>query len=124
MINWTIPSRGNKTTASGYIAVGTYLSKDNTCAVFIRFSKAAFSDLRLIAGDRVVIGLDYENETICFRRVVDSSGYKLTEKAGSLRVAATVKDLKKTESCSVGKNDVRNEGTHIALHCPVFFAGL
>lgn len=125
MIEWNKPKRGGRAGSAAYIAisvtgVGT-TGKHRTGQLVIRFGPVAVKDLRLITGDRVVIGLDSVSKQVCFKRTTDTNGYKLTGISGaSLTVQATM-DLPVLSVQTIEYKNVKIEGTHVAIYCPGVF---
>ena len=125
MIEWNSPKRGGRAGSAAYMAisvigVGTS-GKHASGQLVIRFGPVAVKDLRLMAGDRVLLGLDSSTKQVCFKRTTDSSGYKLVGKpGGSLTVAATM-DLPVMAVQTIEFKDVKVEGTHVAVNCPLVF---
>jgi len=125
MIEWNTPKRGGRAGSAAYMAISVTTagnsSKHHMGQLVIRFGPVAVKDLRLMAGDRVVLGLDSVSKQVCFKRTTDTSGYKLVGKAGgSLTVAATM-DLPILFVQTIEFKDVKVEGTHVAINCPAVF---
>lgn len=125
MIEWIKPTRGGRAGSGAYAAVSVTgagaSAKHRTGQLVVRFGPDAVRDLRLITGDRLVIGLDSATKQICFKRTTDTQGYKLTGKAGaSLTVQATMV-LPLLCVQTIDKADVKVESTHVAIRCPDVF---
>lgn len=122
MIEWHKPTRG-KTSSGTYMAIGTQKSTAHAgVQIVLRFGPEACKDLRLIEGDRVLIGLDATTKEVCFKRVADSTGYKISGKSSkSLTVTATIKDLPYFSSTEVSKDKVKQEGTYVSIYFPTLF---
>ena len=126
MIEWNTPKRGGRASSSSFIAIsvtsGGAGKLQSTNQLVIRFGQIAVKDLRLIAGDRLVIGLDSVSKQVCFKRTTDNNGYKLTGKAGSsLSVQATI-NLPILCVQVIEMKSVKVEGTHTAIYCPAIFS--
>lgn len=122
MIEWHKPTRG-KASANQYISIGAQKSTAHAgVQIVLRFSGQACKDLRLIEGDRVLVGLDATTKEVCFKRVADIHGYKLSGKTSkTLTVTATIKDLPFFNSTPVCKEDVKQEGTYVSISFPKLF---
>ena len=128
MIEWMQPKRGGRAGSSAYIAISVTAASNKAATkpsnqIVMRFGLDATKNLRLIAGDRVLIGLDPISKEICFKRTTDSKGYKVSGKSGaSLTVAATmVLPIMAVQTIEI--EDVKVEGTHVAIRCPELFTG-
>lgn len=122
MIEWHKPTRG-KVASGTYAAIGTQKSTAHAgVQIVLRFSASACKDLRLIEGDRVLIGFDEPTNEVCFKRVSDTTGYKLSGKTSkSLTVTATIQDLPFFNSTPVEKEHIKQEGTHVSIYFPKMF---
>ena len=126
MIEWMQPKRGGKAGSGAYIAISVIAAsnkeaKTHSNQIVMRFGLDAIKNLRLIAGDRVVIGLDAISKEVCFKRTTDSKGYKVSGKSGtSLTVSATM-NLPIMPVQTIEITDVKVEGTHVAICCPALF---
>ena len=125
MIEWNKPKRGGRAGSAAYIAISVTAAGESkqkrTNQLVIRFGPDAVKNLRLIAGDRVVIGLDQTSKQVCFKRTTDNSGYKLTGKSGSSLTVQACMDLPILHVHVVEITDVKIESTHVAIHCPEMF---
>ena len=123
MIDWHKPTRG-RMSVGHYLSVGSSKSaKHIGVQIVLRFNQEACKDLRLLEGDRIIIGFDTNTKEICFKRVTDSSGYKLSGKsAKTLTVTATISGLPTFNAVAINKESVKQEGTHVAIHAPTIFA--
>jgi len=125
MIEWIKPKRGGRAGSAAYIAISVTSAgksaKKRTNQLVIRFGPDASKALRLIAGDRVVIGLDQVSKQVCFKRTTDNSGYKLTGKSGSSLTVQACMELPMLAVQSIDVSDVQVEGTHVAMRCPDIF---
>ena len=127
MIEWMQPKRGGKAGSGAYMAISVTTASNKAAAqisnqLVIRFGPDAIKNLRLIAGDRVVVGLDSSSKEVCFKRTTDHKGYKVSGKSGaSLTVSATMK-LAIMPVQTIAIEDVKVEGTHVAIRCPSLFA--
>ena len=125
MIEWNKPKRGGRAGSAAYIALSVTgvspTGKHRTGQLVIRFGPVAVKDLRLITGDRVVIGLDSTTKQVCFKRTTDTSGYKLTGNVGSSLTVQATMALPVLSVQAIDKDDVKVEGTHVAIHCPGVF---
>lgn len=126
MIEWNTPKRGGRAGSAAYMAISvtgpsSTTGKHHNGQLVIRFGPTAVRDLRLIVGDRVVLGLDKATKQVCFKRTTEVSGYKISGKAGgSLCISATMA-LPVIHVQTIDKSDVKAEGTHVAIFCPALF---
>jgi len=125
MIEWNTPKRGGKAGSAAYIALSVTSAGKGAAQrsnqLVIRFGTVAVKDLRLIAGDRLVIGLDSVSKQVCFKRTTDNNGYKVTGKPGaSLTVQATM-NLPILFVQTIELKDVKVEGAHVSIDCPAVF---
>ena len=125
MIEWIQPKRGGRAGSGAYIAISVTsagpAAKHRIGQLVLRFGPDATKDLRLIAGDRLIIGLDSATKQVCFKRTTDIQGYKLTGKSGaSLTVQATM-FLPHMQVQIIEMADVKSESTHVAIRCPKLF---
>lgn len=94
-------------------------------ALCIRFSEQAAKDLRIIAGDRVIVGIDSVSKQVCFKRTSDLRGsYKISSnKSASKKVLSTqcLTDLPWHESVWIDKSRLHDEGGHMSVDVPEFF---
>ncbi len=122
MIEWHKPTRA-RMASDRYIAIGAQRSVGHdSVQLVLHFSASACKDLRLIAGDRVLIGFDGSTKEVCFKRVTDTSGYKLSGKSSkSLTVSATIKGLTFFSRTPVDKPDVKQDGTCVSILFPKVF---
>ena len=128
MIEWKAPKRGGRAGSAAYIAVS--VSKAGTkqetgkvrkTQLVIRFGPVASKDLRLLVGDRLIIGFDNATKEVCFKRTTDGGGYKITGKSGaSLTVQATC-ELPTMHVRLIERADVKVESTHVAMRCVHLF---
>lgn len=128
MIEWNAPKRGGRAGSAAYIAVSVSKAgtketgKTRKTQLVIRFGPIASKDLRLLVGDRLVIGFDNATKEVCFKRTTDGGGYKITGKSGaSLTVQATC-ELPTMHVRMIDESDVKVESTHVAMRCPPLFA--
>lgn len=125
MIEWIKPKSGGRAGSSAYIAISVTSagasSKHRAGQLVMRFGREASKNLRLIAGDRVVIGLDPATKQVCFKRTTDSHGYKLTGKSGSSLTVQATMDLPILSVQVIEMADVKIESTHVAIKCPELF---
>ena len=122
MIEWHKPTRG-KSSVGQYLTIGSQKSSTHQgVQIVLRFNQEACKDLRLIEGDRIVIGFDKTSKEVCFKRVADSTGYKLSGKTSkSLTVTATISGLPTFNAFPVAKENVKQESTHVAILTPNIF---
>ena len=131
MIEWHI----NKSTRGGsnkgyYMTIA--VSKCRTTkegvvkhSLCIRVSPDAAKDLRLIEGDRLMVGLDRISKQVCFKRTaIPREGIKLcksgTGKSTSMKIQIEI-DIPWMQTVEVEKSAVHSESTHVALDCPTLF---
>ena len=129
MIDWMESSgRGGRKATTKYIAIavtssGANAKKGRPRALAIRFGIDAQKSMRLIKGDRLLVGIDKTTKQICFKRVTEG-GYALSgpenQKTGVLRVQLST-DLLWHAAVDVDKTSVHDEGTHTAIDAPDFF---
>lgn len=132
MIDWIeSKGRGGHSLKTNYITISIHkngsgvLGKDVNAFV-LRFSNEAQKDLRLIYGDRLIIGFDRVSKQVCFKRTSDAKGYKLTKNKngskafGTLYVQMSI-DALRVPPIAISKQDVITESTHIALNAIDFF---
>ena len=125
MIDWIIPTRLGKTSyMSASIALNTYQKKETQShQLVLRFSQEAQHDLRLIAGDRLLVGFDESTKQICFKRTTQG-GHKLSGKTKGgnvLTLAVTLKNRTVIPPTSYEKKSVVVESTHVSINAPEFF---
>ena len=126
MIDWIVSSAGRSST--GYISVGvTPGGAKDYLQLSIRFTDAACKDLRLIEGDRVVVGVDKVSKQVCIKRVTVTSGSIKMAKAGgrsakngTLRVQCR-SPFPRGDTIQIEKARVHIESTHIAIDVPELF---
>lgn len=134
MINWITPKSSRS--ATEYVAAGIFTIKSREIEVnhvCLRFSPEAQKDLRLIYGDRLVIGFDDVSKKICFKRVTGNGGHKLTYASGTKRADAEASgkdsilviqvsvDRPAIKTIQYSANEVKIEGTHVSISAPEFF---
>ena len=123
MIDWITPVRAETTT---YISVG--ISSANKKAAIdshvlvLRFSTESQNDLRLIEGDRLMIGFDGLTKQICFKRTT-LGGHKLSGKSKGTKILTVSVTVKKplVPTTKYAKKDVVIESTHVSINAPEFF---
>ena len=130
MIDWIESNgRGGRKATTRYVAIavttaGTNAKKDRPRSLAIRFGIDAQKSMRLIKGDRLLVGVDKTTKQICFKRVTEG-GYALSGPAnrqtGVLRVQLST-DLPWHAAVEVEKTAVHDEGTHTAIDAPDFFS--
>jgi hypothetical protein len=125
MIDWIIPIRSGTTSyMSASIALCTYQNKQTqSYQLVLRFSEEAQHDLRLIVGDRLLVGFDELTEQICFKRTTQG-GHKLSGKTKSgnvLTLSVTVKNRTVIPPTRYAKQSVVIESTHVSINAPEFF---
>ena len=126
MIEWNEPKRGGRAGSSAYMAISVITSGNSKHAsrlnqLVLRFGPDASKDLRMIIGDRLIIGIDKITKEVCFKRTTGNNGYKLTGKSGkSLTVQASM-DLKVMSVQTIDISSIKIESTHIAIRCPALF---
>lgn len=125
MIEWIKPTRGNRTGRTAFMALSVTSAgankKHKTNQLVIRFGTDACKELRLIAGDRMVIGIDRISKQVCFKRTSDNTGYKLSGKSGSSLTVQASMNLPIFPAQSIDKDALKIEATHMAITCPSFF---
>ena len=119
MIDWIKTSRVNSD--KGYIVVSVAIAQskqqNRRPHVYVRFSADAVSDLRLVAGDRVLVGYDKSTHELVLRRVVDGKGFRLSPGSSTSRylgVSATA-NYQPTTKVTVSKSQVKIEGANTVL---------
>jgi len=125
MIDWLIPTRSCRTSyMSASIALNTNQTKQTQYyQLVLRFSQEAQHDLRLIAGDRLLVGFDESTKQICFKRTTQG-GYKLSGKTKGgnvLTLSVSVKNRTVIPPTSYEKKSVVVESTHVSINAPEFF---
>jgi hypothetical protein len=125
MIDWIIPIRSGTTSyMSASIALCTYQNKQTqSYQLVLRFSEEAQHDLRLIVGDRLLVGFDELTKQICFKRTTQG-GHKLSGKTKSgnvLTLSVTVKNRTVIPPTRYAKQSVVIESTHVSINAPEFF---
>lgn len=125
MIEWVITSRiGSTSYITASIALSVYKTgQQNSHQLVLRFSKEAQHDLRLIEGDRLLLGFDETTKQICFKRTTQG-GHKLSGKSKGtnvLSIAATVKNRGVVPSTRYEKNSLIIEATYASINAPEFF---
>lgn len=132
MIEWIEPKRGpgrNPGTEYCSYAVQRYHKAISSSQLRILFSVEALKDLRLIEGDRLLVGFDKATKSICLRRVPEGGkGFKLCVTGGkaekgkrpTMRVQATV-NMPACEPTQVGKENVSIEGAVIVIKADKLF---
>ena len=128
MIDWIKPGNAGRKRVN-YISIAIskagHKAPAETHALCIRFSPQAVKDLRLIDGDRLLIGVDQVSKQICVKRTTNSDGYKLSSArsmGSTLAVSATVK-MPWHEAVHIASDRVHQESAHFAFDVPEFFAG-
>lgn len=125
MIDWITPTRSGTTSyMSASIALCTYKTKQaQSYQLVLRFSSEAQHDLRLIEGDRLLLGFDESTKQICFKRTTQG-GHKLSGKSKGgnvLTIAVTVKNKTVVPPTRYAKQSVVIESTHVSINAPEFF---
>ena len=125
MIDWLIPTRSCRTSyMSASIALNTNQTKQTQYyQLVLRFSQEAQHDLRLIAGDRLLVGFDESTKQICFKRTTQG-GHKLSGKTKGgnvLTLSVSVKNRTVIPPTAYEKKSVVIESTHVSINAPEFF---
>ena len=125
MIDWIIPTRSCRTSyMSASIALNTNQTKQTQYyQLVLRFSQEAQHDLRLIAGDRLLVGFDESTKQICFKRTTQG-GHKLSGKTKGgnvLTLSVSVKNRTVIPPTAYAKQSVVIESTHVSINAPEFF---
>ena len=131
MIEWISTNNSGKRARGYYITLAVSKSgrsktgKENPHALCIRFSEQAQKDLRLIAGDRLHIGIDKVTKQVVFKRTTEVRGaFRVSGNKSSsgkiLSVQCSI-ELPWHESVWVTKKEVHDEVGHIAIDVPSIF---
>lgn len=135
MIEWVIAGRGRGSSSAAnrgyYITVACSKTgrKDGgggRTQLCIRFSPEAAKDLRLLAGDKVLIGLDHVHKQVCLKRTTATSGsYTLSAPKTAIGVLVVQCRSEFPWHCAVviDKNHAQEINGHLALDCPTIFPG-
>ena len=128
MIEWNAPKQGGRAGSAAYIAISVSKGgvKDATGKIrksqlVMRFGPVAVKDLRLLSGDRVIIGFDSTTKEVCFKRTTDGTGYKITGKSGASLTVQSTCEIPTMHVRMVEKSDVKIESTHVAIRCEHLF---
>lgn len=132
MIEWITPRKSGRATGGYYLTIAVSRSgqdksgRTNPLQLCIRFSDQAIKDQRLMDGDRLLIGVDRTTKQVCFKRTTDiANSFKLTSSKSTSTKVMTVQlatDLPWHKAIWINKDQVKDEGTHIAINAPDLFA--
>lgn len=129
MIEWSKPSKAGRK-FSYYISVAVSRSgrnakgTENPLQLCVRIGVQAAKDLRLIAGDRVLLGIDRHTKQVCFKRTSDvKNSYALSGKKNATGVLCVQchTDLPWHESIRIDKDQVHESDGLTAINAPALF---
>lgn len=132
MIEWTIPNKAGRKVGY-YITVAVSKAGrnsqggDNPMQLCVRISVQAAKDLRLIAGDRVLLGIDRSTKQVCFKRTTDTkSSFALSGKksatSGVLCVQCST-ELPWHRALHIEKHQVHEDAGFVAIDAHSLFEG-
>ena len=126
MIDWILPSA--KRFGAEYISVSvTPAGRGDYLQLSIRMSEEACKDLRLIEGDRVLVGVDHVSKQVCIKRVSNATAsIKVSKASGKTGASKKLRIQCKSpvpicKAIPVDKTRMHIESTHIALDVPELF---
>ena len=126
MIDWLVPSRNRMGTEYMSISVTTAGGADYL-QLSIRFTEDACKDLRIIEGDRVLVGVDKVSKQVCIKRVTDArASIKVSKASGKRGSSKTLRVQCKSpfplhKAIPINKQRCHIESTHVAIDVPEFF---
>jgi hypothetical protein len=123
MIDWIESGKGRtKTDYVSVLVTASSSKKEGYLQLGILLSDSAQKDLRIIEGDRVLVGIDRVSKQICIKRVTGILASIKVSRSSTKTLRIQCKSpLPKHSSIAVKKEHVHIEATHIAIDVPELF---